>query len=1184
MLGDLESYQRMVEEIEDYAILLLSEQGIVENWNKGAGRIKGYDRDEIVGKHFSVFFTEEDRARLLPEQLLATARNEGKATCEGWGLRKDGSLYWNSTVITGIHDNNGQIIGFSKITRDLTERKNAEEELKRLNEELAQKVEERSLDLNHAEKKFMALLDHNFDFISMKDENGNILYLSPSTVRIIGFSIEEIKGKNAVDFFHPDDIADVVQRMETALANPGVPIWGRNRMVHKDGHYIWVEGTTTNLIKDENVRALVGNFRDITDRKIAEESINESKAQLQHLLKGMGDAFVSLDNNWKATYANDNALVMMRKESEEVLGECLWDIFPDVLGTIFERELKRVMDEKVTTTFEALYDTYGMWLEVRAYPHQEGIAVFVNDISDRKKAEDTIISSEHKFRALIENSADAISMFDETGAIIYQSRSAERISGFSIDEVHGAQAASMVHPEDTEKVHRVFKKAILNPGIPQFSAHRIKHKTQGWIHVEGTLNNLLHDENVKAVVSNFRDITERKEAELKIVHANRLYAFISNINQTIVHVRDEQTVFKEACRIAVDFGKFSMAWIGMIDQTSETISLLEQSGMPREDIKLFTNAYYEKNGPVAQVLASGSYYICNNIQKDFELESWKPYSIQRKLNSEMVLPIKKSGEVIGTFNLYSTEVNFFNEQEINLLVEAAGDISFALDVFEKDKLRREAEENLEKNEFRLNEAQQIAHLGNWEIDFTTGKDTWSDEACRILGYVPGEEMPSFESFLAQIHPDDMAFVKKVIRDSERETKNAAFTHRILRKDGEIRHIYSESKFEYDEHGRTERLHGIIHDVTASKIAEENLAQSEANLRLIMDLIPQSIFARNIKGEYLFVNNCFAAYYGLTPQDIINKSVFDIAPVKEESEVLLHQDSEVINSGKTIVFPEISFTDHTGVKRYFHSVKVPYMPAGQQEKAVLGIAIDVTNEKLAETERTKMIGEIVQRNKDLEQFSYIISHNLRSPVANIIGITGLLEDGVIEREEEKDLMVELSNSAQKLDGVIKDINTVLQVKHEVGEKREIVHLSELAEDIEGNLEKIVRREKAKITYDFSAMEEIFVFKSYLYSIFYNLVTNSLKYRQPEHAPVISISSFKTGNKYGLIFKDNGLGIDLEKKKDQVFGLYKRFHFHVEGKGMGLYMVKMQVETLGGKVTIHSEVNKGTEFRIEFETTE
>ena len=124
-----EQYHLMIGEVEDYAILMLDRNGVIRNWNKGAEKIKGYTEQEIVGTHFRIFYTPEDRQAGLPEQLIQKAANEGKAIHEGWRLRKNGTAFWGSIVITALHDPEGNVIGFSKVTRDLTERKQAEDKL-----------------------------------------------------------------------------------------------------------------------------------------------------------------------------------------------------------------------------------------------------------------------------------------------------------------------------------------------------------------------------------------------------------------------------------------------------------------------------------------------------------------------------------------------------------------------------------------------------------------------------------------------------------------------------------------------------------------------------------------------------------------------------------------------------------------------------------------------------------------------------------------------------------------------------------------------------------------------------------------------------------------------------------------------------------------------------------------------
>lgn len=124
-----ETYQKMVAEVKDYAILMLDTEGNIQNWNLGAEHIKGYSATEALGLNFRVFYRESDRKELLPEKLIEEARKNGRATHEGWRVRKDGSMFWGAVVITALHGNNGQVIGFSKVTRDLTERKIAEDRI-----------------------------------------------------------------------------------------------------------------------------------------------------------------------------------------------------------------------------------------------------------------------------------------------------------------------------------------------------------------------------------------------------------------------------------------------------------------------------------------------------------------------------------------------------------------------------------------------------------------------------------------------------------------------------------------------------------------------------------------------------------------------------------------------------------------------------------------------------------------------------------------------------------------------------------------------------------------------------------------------------------------------------------------------------------------------------------------------
>jgi PAS domain S-box-containing protein len=261
------------------------------------------------------------------------------------------------------------------------------------------------------------------------------------------------------------------------------------------------------------------------------------------------------------------------------------------------------------------------------------------------------------------------------------------------------------------------------------------------------------------------------------------------------------------------------------------------------------------------------------------------------------------------------------------------------------------------------------------------------------------------------------------------------------------------------------------------------------------------------------------------------------------------------------------------------------PVNDLKAHIIGIccsAENITASKTAELEMIRVSNDLVQRNNDLEQFAYIISHNLRAPLANIIGLSRILNQDDLPPNEKVESEDFLFKSIIKLDEIVKDLNDILQVRRDINETKEMVAFSELVTNILTGFQLVIEQENIKIITDFSHIDEIFTIKSYLYSIFYNLISNSIKYRQSNIPLVIEIRSSVKDNQVKIIFKDNARGIDLTARRREVFGLYKRFHTDIEGKGIGLYMVKTQVETLGGSIHVSSQPNIGSIFSVELPT--
>ncbi|MEA3079449.1 MAG: hypothetical protein QOF05_857 [Sphingomonadales bacterium] len=257
-------FRLLVQSILDYAIYLLDPNGFVTSWNAGAERIKGFQAKEIIGQHFSTFYTAEDREAGLPGQVLETARREGKFEGEGWRVRKDGARFWASVVVDAIKNERGEVIGFAKITRDMTEKREAQQTL---------------LD---AERTFRILVQGVTDYaIYMLDPDGRVTNWNAGAERIKGYTPDEIVGEHFSRFYTPEDLDVGVPKdaLETARSTGRYEAEGWR--VRKDGTRFWAS-VVIDAIKDDDGE-LIGFAkitRDMSEKREAQLRLEESREQL----------------------------------------------------------------------------------------------------------------------------------------------------------------------------------------------------------------------------------------------------------------------------------------------------------------------------------------------------------------------------------------------------------------------------------------------------------------------------------------------------------------------------------------------------------------------------------------------------------------------------------------------------------------------------------------------------------------------------------------------------------------------------------------------------------------------------------------------------------------------------------------------------------------------------------------
>ena len=488
---------------------------------------------------------------------------------------------------------------------------------------------------------------------------------------------------------------------------------------------------------------------------------------------------------------------------------------------------------------------------------------------------------------------------------------------------------------------------------------------------------------------------------------------------------------------------------------------------------------------------------------------------------------------------------------------------------------KEAEEKHRQSEAWYRQIVESAQEGIWTIDGNEKTNFVNKKMADILGYssyeMMGKELYDF------MDDEGKAYAIACMERRRRGSKENLDV-RYKTKSGEDVWANISANPIVDENGKYKGALAMVTDITQRKLDEEALKKSEANLRTIFDNTDSSYIL--IDGEMRIVSfNALADRYS-TQQNGKELIVGEHIKVyfSPERWPVISELLERVVIGETVSY-EIKYQRGDGSTQWNN---VRWLGVRDNNNRNCGFILankDVTETKTAALERERITSDLIQHIKDLEQFTYIISHNLRAPVANIIGLSEMLMEEDLSHAEKQEVVERVSLSIKNMDVVIQDLNHILQARQLTNEKKEKVYFADLVNAIKTSINNTVVGKKVQFSCQFD-VDAVFSIRSYLYSILYNLTSNSIKYCKIGIAPVIIIESRQVRNKVEVRFKDNGKGIDLHKNAAELFGLYKRFDTTTEGKGMGLFMVKTQVESMGGTIKVKSKLGEGTEFLIRF----
>jgi diguanylate cyclase (GGDEF)-like protein/PAS domain S-box-containing protein len=525
------------------------------------------------------------------------------------------------------------------------------------------------------------------DGIVVFDADRNVCEANESFARLLGYTVEE------VSHLHPWDWDVELHTRELFFeAWPTVPESGgeiASRFRRKDDRIIDVAISYTPAAFD-GVSYLYCICRDITEQTAAEQALHESEERFRRALSNIPDVIVIYGPDLRIRYINNATHQITGLSGADFIGRRDSEIFPREVYQAYLPALEDALSSKVIRRVEAdvmMPGTGLRSLRITCVPllDKDGevreILGITQDLTERHSAETRVRQSEEQYRDLIEQAADGIFISDADGKFVLVNSRCCELLGYERNELLGMDGSQTYLSEETAATTR--RMALLEAGQDLRYERVLKRKDGSTFPAEISVR--MVDSGGMQVI--FHDISKRRAQERKIARQSRIHAVMSGINSAIVRVRDRRAMLNEACRIAVDAGKFEMAWIATASPGQNKARVLAQAGLPAELLSSDKDKDpvidLMPNGPVSFSLQEKRAVYENDISGSPYLSKLRRLAIRQGAKSVISLPLVVDGQVFGFLVLYASERNFFDDEELKLLQELARDISFALEFIAK---------------------------------------------------------------------------------------------------------------------------------------------------------------------------------------------------------------------------------------------------------------------------------------------------------------------------------------------------------------------------------------------------------------------------------------------------------------------------------------------------------------------
>ena len=882
-------YQVLMDAAND-AIFIIDRHDRIQYVNTYAATLFGKDKRELIG---------QPRAKLFPTEAAARQWSSlEKVFLKGGPVYQETSTpfpsgrLWLATTLAPIKNDDGEVEAVVGISRDITAQKKAEDALKE-SQQFISRVIDTTPDIIYV-----------FDLVDRRSVFGNhqiaeSLGYEPGEIQAMGDTL-------LTRLIHPDDLQNVLNELEQISEDKTGALFSNEYRIRRvDGSWRHILDRKTVFMRnaDGSARQIVGVAQDITERKKIEEALREKQRLLTEAQRianfgswesdvpsgritwsdEMYRIFGVLQHTFELNSESFINLIhpLDRRAMQEWIGAALAGKHPGELDFQIVRPDGTV--RFIRGGGETSFDESGRPLRI------VGTAL---DISDRKRAEEEMA----KLNKAFQSSGEVVFMTDSSGVITMVNPEFTKLYGFSPDEIIGRATPRILKSAQEDLVfYEAFWKLISSGKI--FKGEMVNKTKDGrLVTTESSVNPIYDNRNsIIGFLAVQRDISERKQAERRIKNLGRVHVFLGQINQAIVRTVTRQELFDEVCRVAVEHGDYSFAWIGVVAAGSKPVTPVSHWGIEGGFFSIAATSaedVAEGRNPTGTALRTATHVVCNNIEQDALTESWRDEALKRGYRSCATFPLKLDGKLVALLNLYSSELDHFGTEEIGLLNEITADIAYALESIARETRRKDAEEALRKSELRyrnlFEKANDAVLIFDPENEIILDAN---ERACRTYGFTRSELVGMNLKELTKEVARGEDQIRQLLRDGfYEEFETVHFT-----KDGTaISFLVNSSVIEHE--GKKVVL-SINRDITERKRAEEALREGEERFRSLFENSTIGIYRTTPQGEIVLANPALVRMLGYSSvEELVARNLeqdgFEPTYPRDEFRLRIEKEGEI----------------------------------------------------------------------------------------------------------------------------------------------------------------------------------------------------------------------------------------------------------------------------------------------------